>query len=86
MTIKILFGIIFWFLFLEINPKMTNIWYRIGVDSNKKIVFKNIFPLIKAPLQYSYFWTIEFWDCNIYVCIFFSIIILSFVDNLFKIN
>ena len=41
MIIKILFGIIFWFLFLEINPKMTNIWYRIGVDSNKKIVFKN---------------------------------------------
>lgn len=86
MIIKILFGFIFWFLYLEINPKMTNIWYRISANCDKKIVFKNIIPLIKAPIQYSYFWTIEFWDCNIYVCIFFSIIILSIIDNLFKIK
>jgi hypothetical protein len=53
--------------YVEINPQMTNIWWRINADNNKEIVISNLFALMLAPFQYLFYWDFNAWDINFYI-------------------
>ena len=55
-----LFGI-----YVEINPTIGNIWYRI--NTNGVIQIKNLFIFMFAPLQYIFYWNISMWDINFFI-------------------
>ena len=61
-TALILFG-----LYVELNPQMTNIWWRIDSDNNKQIVISNLFRLIFAPLEFLFYWYPDAWDINFFI-------------------
>ena len=46
----ILFG-----LYVELNPQMTNIWWRIDSNGNKQLVISNLIRLILAPLEHLFY-------------------------------
>ena len=58
----ILFG-----LYVELNPQMTNIWWRIDSNGDKQIVISNLFRLIFAPLNYMFYWDVTAWDINFFI-------------------
>ena len=58
----ILFGI-----YVELNPQMTNIWWRIDTNGDKQLVISNLFRLILAPLNYMFYWNINAWDINFFI-------------------
>ena len=58
----ILFG-----LYVELNPQMTNIWWRIDSNGDKQIVISNLFRLIFATLNYMFYWDVTAWDINFFI-------------------
>jgi len=62
-----LISVILFGLYVELNPLMTNIWWRINSDGNKQIVISNLFLLIFAPLNYLFYWYPNAWDINFFI-------------------
>ena len=61
-----------WVLYLEINPKLRNIWIR--EDANSNLVFApiNIFNLILYSAKHIIFWYPPNWDMNCFIWIIFG--------------
>jgi hypothetical protein len=71
----ILFG-----LYVELNPQMTNIWWRIDSNGNKQVVISNLFSLMLAPFQYLFYWDLNAWDINFFIwwlIIYFIFVIIE---------
>ena len=62
----ILYFIIF-ALYLELNPSLGNIWYRIGEDGIRHIQLVNLLYFIIEPLKNRFLWNLEFLDLNFFV-------------------
>ena len=62
----ILYFIIF-ALYLELNPSLGNIWYRIGEDGMRHIQLVNLLYFIIEPLKNRFLWNLEFLDLNFFV-------------------
>jgi hypothetical protein len=62
-TILLLYTILF-ALYLELNPGLTNIWYRIGSDGERHICPNNLFNFIIKPFTTKELWYFELLDCN----------------------
>jgi hypothetical protein len=73
----ILFG-----LYVELNPQMTNIWWRIDDTGHKQLIISNLFRLILAPLQYVFYWNPTVWDINFFI--WWIIIYIIWVKYLIK--
>jgi hypothetical protein len=58
-----------WVLNLEIS--IGNVLLRPNSDGDIVFRLNNIFPFMKAPFTYSYFWNMSMWDVNIFT--FFGI-------------
>jgi len=58
----IIFGI-----YVEINPQLGNIWYRIDMNGIKQIYIINLFRFMFAPLYYMFYWYISMWDINFFI-------------------
>ena len=71
----ILFG-----LYVELNPQMTNIWWRIDTNGNKQLVISNLFRLIFAPLDYLFYWNPIAWDINFFIWWIIIYFILYLID------
>jgi hypothetical protein len=82
-TVILLYTLIF-ALYLELNPGLTNIWYRIGSDGNKHICPSNLFNFIIKPFTMGELWNPEFWDTNYWVGLSFVLISMYLVQNLFS--
>ena len=54
-------------LYVELNPKITNIWWRINSNGNKEIRINNLIALIFAPLYYMFYWLPNMWDINFFI-------------------
>jgi len=54
-------------IYVEINPKIGNIWYRIDMNGNKQIYIINLFRLMFAPLYYIFYWYVNMWDINFFI-------------------
>ncbi len=53
--------------YLELNPKLTNIWYRISSDGYRHVRLWNLFDFIIKPLTMKELWYPEYWDINFFV-------------------
>lgn len=81
--IATLISLVIFAIYVEINPKLTNIWFRYNSSGIKVISLGGLFELIKAPLFNNYYWQIQFLDINyyIYLLTLFSILFLKSFDN-----
>jgi hypothetical protein len=70
---------LFFALYLELNPSITNVWYRTGSDGLKHIYPSNLFYFIIEPIKTKELWFPEFLDCNY----FFGLFIVLFVYLMF---
>ena len=68
-------------LYLEINPSLTNIWYRIGSDGNKHIYISNFFYFILKPFTTKELWYPEFIDCNYW----YGLVIILVITKIFNV-
>lgn len=69
---------LFFAIYLEINPSLTNIWYRTGSDGEKHIYLSNYFYFIMKPFTMKELWYPEFWDCNFWIGLIIILIIYLF--------
>ncbi len=67
---------IIWFLNLELNPGLGNIWYRTNVNNEKSFTFVNVFNILKSPFTSLDFWSVEMFDVNIVTFVLFFIVII----------
>jgi hypothetical protein len=54
-------------LYVELNPKIGNIWWRINSQGNKEIRINNLFALMFAPFYYLFYWLPNMWDINFFI-------------------
>jgi len=62
-----IFATIIFGIYVEVNPKLGNIWYRIDMNGEKQIYIINLFRLMFAPLYYMFYWYIYMWDINFFI-------------------
>ena len=77
----IIYFIIFSF-YLELNPSITNIWYRFMDDGKRHIQLWNLIDFIIEPFRKKELWYPEFWDLNFFIGIFiliFTYYIIKFI-------
>ncbi len=67
-------------IYVELNPKMTNIWYRINSEGNKTIQLENLFELMLGPLKYSFYWLPNYFDINYFIHFLVILIIIEFIN------
>ena len=53
--------------YLELHPKITNVWYRFGSDGKRHIQIWNLIDFIFKPLTMKELWYPEYWDINFFV-------------------
>lgn len=53
--------------YLELNPKITNVWYRIGADGVRHINFTSLWHFITGPFTMIEFWYPSNWDINYFI-------------------
>ena len=61
------FGFLGFLLYLELNPKLTNIWFRIGSDGKRHFNLNSIVHFMSYPFKGTLFWQPENWDLNFLV-------------------
>ena len=70
--------------YLELNPKITNVWYRFSSDGERHVQIWNLIDFIFKPLTMKELWYPEFWDLNFFVgatTLFLSYSIVSYTYN-----
>tara|TARA_B100001093_G_scaffold342344_1_gene327162 strand:+ start:169 stop:486 length:318 start_codon:yes stop_codon:yes gene_type:complete len=76
-----------WFLsYLELSPKLGNIWYRIASDGEKHINLGGLREFIYKPFKNSFFWWPRFWDINIYIGIYITAILINLLHKAYTIK
>jgi len=76
--------------YIELNPLITNIWYRIESDGYRHFRLSNLFNFIIKPFYVKELWFFQYWDLNYWIGSLFTILILHSVDmimlriNVFK--
>jgi len=58
---------IIFLIYLELSPKLKNIWIRCNSDNILKICPSGIISMLKKPFTDVFFWYPQFWDINYYV-------------------
>lgn len=81
---SILYGSLIYFpifaIYLEVNPNITNVWYRIGVDGARHINLSSLWYFITKPFTMIELWYPNNWDINYFLgAIFLSAIIYYFL-------
>lgn len=64
-------------LYVELNPRMTNIWYRINSEGIRTIQLGNLFELMAGPLKYDFYWYPQYFDINYFTYLIIVFIILE---------
>jgi hypothetical protein len=84
LLIIILLYTLFFAFYLELNPGLTNIWYRIGSDGYRHICPGDLFYFIVKPFSMKELWYPEFWDLNYWIGLGFILISLHVIYILFS--
>ena len=53
--------------YLELNPKITNVWYRIGADGARHINLPSLWNFVTGPITMIEFWYPTNWDINYFI-------------------
>ena len=61
--------------YLELSPKLGNIWYRYNSKNIKTINLKSLFNFISYTFKNKDFWYLSNWDLNIIIYYIFTNII-----------
>ena len=72
----IIFGI-----YVEINPKMTNIWYRVNSEGIKSIQLDNLLELMTGPFRYIFYWYPNYWDINYFIYLIITFVIIEQINK-----
>lgn len=75
-----LFMVAWWFLNLEFNPNLGNIWLRPNSNGIKKFSYRSILSLLIVPIQQLFkpkegirwMWYPSWWDANVYMMMLFG--------------
>ena len=76
-AIPVYFG--FFLTYLELSPKLGNIWYRIAEDGKRHINLGSLKEFFIKPFTNSFFWWPQYWDINIYIGLCITIVIINFI-------
>ena len=76
-AVPVYFGI--FLSYLELSPKLGNIWYRVAEDGKKHINLGSLKEFFTKPFTNSFFWWPKYWDINIYIGLYLTIVIINFV-------
>lgn len=68
-------------LYVELSPKLTNIWYRINSNGIRTIQLQNLFTLMMGPLKYDFYWYPSYFDINYFVYLFIIFILLEIINQ-----
>jgi len=71
----IIFGI-----YVELNPKITNIWYRINSEGVKTIQIYNLLYLMSGPLNYLFYWSPNYLDINYFIYLIITYTIIELIN------
>lgn len=53
--------------YLELSPKLGNVWLRKGSDNTINLSLGGLASFFTKPFKASFFWRPQFWDINYYV-------------------
>jgi len=70
-------------IYLELSPRLGNIWYRTGSDGLKHINFSGLIEFVYKPFTHGFFWRPQFWDINIYIGLFITVIFINLLRKVF---
>ena len=68
-------------IYVEVNPKMTNIWYRVNSEGIKTIQLDNLLQLISGPFRYIFYWFPNYWDINYFIYLIIIFIIIEQINK-----
>ena len=75
--ISFIISFIIFALYVELNPKITNVLFRKTTNDYKIIEFKNLINLMIGPFKYNFYWLPSYFDVNYMV---YFIIVFIFVE------
>ena len=80
LSIAFVISTIIFAIYVEISPKMKNIWYRVNSDGIKTIQLENLFHLMYGPFIYSFYWIPSYYDINYIVYFFITYVIVELLN------
>lgn len=69
---------IFFAAYLELSPRIGNVWYRMGVDGYRHVRLENLWAFLVKPLTMIELWYPWNWDIN-YIVGVLLVVILYYV-------
>lgn len=81
LILAFIISFIFFAIYVEINPSMTNIWYRVNSNGVKTIQLDNLLYLMSGPLKYTFYWFPNYWDINYFIHLIISFVIIEQIKN-----
>jgi hypothetical protein len=79
--LALIISIIIFGIYVELNPKMTNIWYRINSEGIKTIQLDNLLYLMSGPLRYIFYWYPNYLDINYFIYLIITFIIIQEINK-----
>jgi hypothetical protein len=73
--ISFIISVIIFILYVELNPKITNVLFVKSTNDYKIIEFKNLINLMIGPFKYDFYWLPNYLDVN-YIIYFVVVFIL----------
>ena len=81
LILAFIISIVFFAIYVEINPSMTNIWYRVNSNGVKTIQLDNLLYLMSGPLRYIFYWFPNYWDINYFIHLIIAFVIIEQIKN-----
>jgi hypothetical protein len=83
--VSFIISFIIFALYVEFNPKITNILFVKSSNDYKIIEFKNLFNLMIGPFKYDFYWIPNYFDVNFIIYFVVIFIFVEFHDSTWKI-
>lgn len=75
-------GTAFFIIYLEVNPRIKDVWYRKNDKGEYEIRLNNVKEYYKAPLMDNIFWYPCFWDINPYIFTITTTVVYTTIHKL----
>ena len=72
-------------LYVELNPRITNVLFKKSTNDYKIIEFKNLINLMIGPFKYDFYWLTNYLHVNYLVYFVVIFILVEFHDSILKI-
>jgi len=72
-------------LYVELNPRITNVLFKKSSNDYKIIEFRNLIILMLGPFKYDFYWLTNYLHVNYIVYFVIIFIFVEFYDSILKI-